>query len=144
MLPRDFLNYCQTLAPADWQKMVTSKWTVKDVVAHLLGWEREDPEIIQQAWATKTPPWFESTNERDDAFNQRAIDEFHDVPPDQLLAELARWQDKVEQTIQAIGEDELKKYPKIFRWLFEGPNGSRGNKHYQHHYGQIVKAVAST
>ena len=38
----DFVSYLKILKPEDWHKKVNDKWTVKDVVAHMIGWEKGD------------------------------------------------------------------------------------------------------
>ena len=56
MKKADFISYLKTLKPEDWNKKVTDKWKVKDVVAHLIGWERDDTKIIRSIWETKESP----------------------------------------------------------------------------------------
>lgn len=56
----DFIAFLKTLKPENWGKMATSKWTVKDVVAHMVGWERGDVEAIKTSWETKEQPWWKS------------------------------------------------------------------------------------
>ena len=46
MVEDDFITYLRALRPEGWQLKVTDKWTVKDVVAHMVGWERQDPKTL--------------------------------------------------------------------------------------------------
>lgn len=138
-----FIEYLKTLKSEDWNKMATSQWTVKDVVAHMIGWERSDVEVIKKCWETKTPPWWKSKNE-DDAFNAKWVEFYKNYSPDQLIAEWEMWQDKVQEVMDQIGAENLKAHPELFDWLYEGIDDNRSNgkaSHYKHHYNQIKFAV---
>lgn len=132
----DFVSYLKILKPEDWNKQVTSQWTVKDVVAHMIGWEKADPDIIRKTWETKEKPWWLKADNYDE-FNQKSVEFYKDYTPEQLIAEWERWQQHVEQEIKKIGEDKLRSRPDLFGWLFEV--GERS--HYQHHLNQINKVV---
>lgn len=137
MISSQFLSYLKTLQPADWSIKVSPKWTVKDVVAHMLGWEVEDAAVIPKTWATKEKPWFYLTEDYAD-FNQKAVARYRDLPPAQLVAEFERAQQRVQAEIDRIGADRLKTQPELFRWLFEEGDDS----HYGHHLRRIQTAVS--
>src|SRR5258708_7708676 len=139
----DFISYLKTLKPEDWNKMVTSKWTVKDVVAHMVGGEKGDVEALKKCWETKTPPWWKIQND-DDAFNAKAVEFYKNSTREKLVAEWERWQRKVQEEIGRIGKKNLKTRKDLFEWLFEGGEDDRGGEnasHYKHHYIQIKKAL---
>ena len=73
MIRLDFISYIKTLKPVDLNKQVSDKWTVKDVVAHMIGWEKEDTKVIGLTWKTKKRPWFYETDHYDD-FNNKLLD----------------------------------------------------------------------
>jgi hypothetical protein len=132
----DFIAYLQSLKSDDWRRMATTTWTIKDVVAHLLGWEAGDPEIIRQTWRTKESPWWDTTDDYDD-FNKKLIQYYKDYTPEALISE---WQTKhreVQDVITEIGESQLKSRMDLFGWLFDDSE----NSHISHHYRQIRKAV---
>ncbi len=138
-----FVEYLKTLKPEDWGKKATSKWTVKDVVAHMVGWERHDVEVIKNSWETKTPPWWKSKNE-DDAFNAKWVEYYKDYKPEELVTEWEKWQDAVSNVIANIGSENLRARPDLFDWLFEGVDDNRTNgkpSHYKHHYNQVKQIV---
>src|SRR6185369_13130857 len=139
----DFISYLKTLKPEDWNKMATSKWTVKDVVAHMVGWERGDVEAIKTSWETKQQPWWKIKPD-DDAFNAKWVAYYKDYTPEQLITEWEMWQNRVGQEIDRIGYKNLQSRPDLFAWLFEGTEDDRGDgteSHYKHHYNQIKKAI---
>jgi hypothetical protein len=61
-----------------------------------------------------------------------------------LITEWGMWQQKVQEEIYRIGEENLKTRPDLFNWLFEGVKDNRNDgteSHYKHHYNQIKKAL---
>lgn len=138
-----FIEYLKTLQPEEWDQQATSMWTVKDVVAHMIGWEQCDVEVIKKCWETKTPPWWKSKNE-DDTFNARWVEHYKGYTPSELITEWEKWQKEVLQVMHDIGVENLKGRPDLFDWLFEGVDDNRSNgkdSHYKHHYHQIQKAL---
>jgi hypothetical protein len=132
----NFISYLKSLKPEDWNKKVTDKWTVKEVVAHMIGWERGDPEIIKSTWKTKQAPWFTKTKDYDD-FNQKNIEYYKNYKPAELIEEWEKWQQKVKEETEHIGKDKLKTRLDLFGWLFN----TGENNHYNLHYQQIKSAV---
>ena len=139
----DFISYLKTLKPEDWNKMATPKWTVKDVVAHMVGWERGDVEEIIRIWETKQPPWWKD-NPNYDEFNAKWVEFYKNYTPEQLIAEWEMWQKKVSEEIKKIGYENIKSRPDLFDWLIEdGDNYTlyEEGSHYKHHLKQIKKAL---
>ena len=119
-----FIDYLKTLKPEDWNKMATSKWAVKDVVAHMVGWETGDVKKIKRIWETKHPPWWKVSPNYDD-FNAKWVDFYKDYTPQQLLEEWEMWQEKVEEEVDKIGYlDNIKTRPDLFDWLIEDGIGN--------------------
>ena len=132
----DFIIYLKTLKPEDWNKKVSKTWIVKDVVAHMIGWEKESANVIKQIWESKELPWFMTSEDYDD-FNHKAVEFYKDYTPKDLIEEWEMWQEKTQKEIDHIGEDKLKAHPDLFGWLFEEGEGS----HYRHHLSQIKKIL---
>jgi len=137
-MKENFITLLRQLKPEEWDKKVNDKWTVREIVAHMVAWERDDPEIIKKSWETKEKPWFVNNNSEDDnKFNKKALEYYRSFSPKQLIDEWEFHQKKVKETITEIGEDNLKHYPECFGWLFDDSKDS----HYNHHYNQIKKIV---
>jgi len=140
----DFIAYLKTLKPADWDKMATAKWTVKDVVAHMVGWEKRDAEVLKIFWETKQrSPWM-STKEEWDEFNRKEVERYKNYAPRQLIEEWEMWQGKVAEEIEKIGYQNIKSRPDLFDWLIEDEGHytlGTGGSHYEHHYRQVKAAV---
>ncbi len=142
-----FVEYVKTLKPEDWQRQVTSKWVVKDVVAHMIGWDRGDVDAIQTIWATKQPPAWKLSGwgkPGDDAYNARWVEYYKHYSPEELVLEWEKWQQEVALLMASIGEEHLQSRPDLFDWLFEGVYDDRKDTtpgHYKHHYNQIRNVV---
>lgn len=132
-----FVDYLKTLKSEDWDLMATSKWTVKDMVAHMVGWEHSDPRFIKKMWETKEKPWWKDTKNYDD-FNKKWVEFYKSFSPEELIAEWEKWRREIEIEVDEIGEDNLKQYPELFGWLFKHDEKT---SHYYHHYEQIKNAI---
>jgi hypothetical protein len=121
---------------------VVHNWTVKDVLAHIAGWERmftgwmdallrgerpDRPEAIDEAWL--------------DATNARLYEESHDRSPEAVRIEAAEWHEAIMALIERMSEADLfdpERFPlaggrPIAPWV-------RGNadEHYDEHREQIA------
>ncbi|MCX6785073.1 MAG: hypothetical protein NTV81_04060 [Candidatus Komeilibacteria bacterium] len=54
----DTINFFKNLKPSDWDVLATKKWRVKDVLAHLVGWEREVAKALVRVFEAEEKPWF--------------------------------------------------------------------------------------
>jgi hypothetical protein len=131
----DIISFCENLNPEDWDRQVTEKWRVKDVVSHLVGWEREVAQEFQRTWDAKIEPWFMKTDSYDD-FNAKICEEFKDYSSTELLRELKKWQAVVEKETRDIGEDNIRQRPHM-SWFFDEGD----EPHFEHHIKQIRKAL---
>ena len=130
-----FLEYCRNLKLENWNKQVSEKWTVKDVIAHLVGWEKEVTNTLEESRKTGEPAWF-MKQENWDEFNKQSIEFYKDYSPTELLDEWEMWQKKLEAKIKEQGEKELRD-DKDMEYLFDEGE----DNHYEHHWKQIREAV---
>ena len=131
-----YLLYCESLTPEDWKKPVGDTWTVKDVIAHVVGWEKEAYHELLKTWKSKKKTWFLKTDDYGD-FNKRSVEEYKNFSPKQLLQEWKKWQGKLDEAIQIVGEDNMRKEPDLFSWVFDEGEDS----HYKHHFEQIKRIL---
>ncbi|OGN01192.1 MAG: hypothetical protein A3I26_03725 [Candidatus Yanofskybacteria bacterium RIFCSPLOWO2_02_FULL_43_10] len=52
----DIIKFFRSLNPDDWSKKVTERWTVKDVLSHLIGWDREVVIELRNTFQKETEP----------------------------------------------------------------------------------------
>ncbi len=143
-----FIDFLRTLQPEDWAVKVNANWTVKDLVAHMIGWDRSDVDAIKDTWKTKTPPtWMDKSlwgKKQDDEFNAKWVKYYENYSPEELLTEWEYWQSEVQKLVEEYGETEMKSFPGLFDWLFEGIAEDRQDStpgHYKHHYLQLRKVL---
>ncbi len=131
MQTQDFINYLKSLKSTDWELKATEEWTVKDMVAHLVGWEKANAEAASAALETnKDPVWLEVEDE--DSFNAESVKFYKAYSSRQLLEEWENWQVKLNEITEKISQ---KNYQILFNWLAESKN------HKEHHFQQIKKLI---
>lgn len=133
----DFINFLENLKEEDWKVKVTNEWDVKDMIIHLIGWEREATKELPKAWKTHTNPWFMRNTDNFKEFNAKNVKEFKTYTPKQLLAEWKKWQQALNDEIGKIGEDKLRIEYDFFEWVFDESEGN----HYLEHFNQIKEAL---
>jgi hypothetical protein len=131
----EIIEFCQKLDRSDWAKMATKSQTVKDIFAHLVGWQREVVLELRKTWNSKKQPWFGLTSDYDD-FNARIRNEFNATKPEDLITEFKRWDLALDQEINEIGENQLRAKPEADWVMDEGEDS-----HFLNHFLQIKKAV---
>ncbi len=126
-----FIEYLEKLEDKDWRVMVNSKWTVKDAVSHLVGWEDECAKVLKQSLKTEKKPWF-LEDENYDEFNRKNIEKYKSYTPKELLEKWKHLAKVTEEVIKnAGGEERLLKEKE---WLFD-------DSHYLEHWEQIKRAL---
>lgn len=131
-----FYILLESLNDKEWNIKVDERWTIKDIVAHLVGWEEEVNKQIPEVWKTKKEPWFVKADSYDD-FNKASIKKFSKLPPKKLLTKWYKIQNHLLLEIKKIGEDKLKAEPRLFHWVFD----EGADSHYFEHYKQIKTAL---
>lgn len=130
---QDFFDLLESLSEDEWELKVNDKWSVKDVVAHLIGWEEECAVSLMDSWQTGKKPWFMKTDDYDE-FNRKSVMKYKNYTPKQLIE---RWKFVIrvlDSEIDDIGIGRLKAKGELFDWLFD-------ESHYEEHLEQIKKAL---
>lgn len=131
----EFMNFLASLTESQWQARVNDDWTIKDVIAHLIGWAYEVAGVLPTVWATGEEPWFCRTSDYDE-FNDGNVCRYKDLSPEETLTEYMRSEEVVKAEVAKIGESTLRESGG-YGWLFdEGPNA-----HWINHFRQIKTAL---
>ncbi|MDO8340608.1 MAG: DinB family protein [Candidatus Woesebacteria bacterium] len=136
-LTENFLKYLKNLTNKEWGTKVTDGWTIKEEIAHLIGWEKEAAKELPIAWKKHRRPWFMENNDDFARFNAKNTTEYKEFTPRQLIIEWKKWQKVFEDEISKIGEDKLRADYDFFEWVFD----ESGQGHYLEHFNQIKKAL---
>lgn len=125
-----YIDLLKTLTEVEWYKKVDGKWTVKDVVAHLVGWEEECVKRLPVIWKNKQKPWFILSEDGDDEFNQKSIEKLRNHTPGQLLIKWEKWYSAGKVEVEKIGGGNMRANPELFGWWFD-------ESHYLNHFDQL-------
>lgn len=128
----DFLEFLKNLKEEDWAKKINENWTIKDVVAHLVGWEKESARVLKDVWGSEKDPWF-LLDGNYEKFNARSVDFYKSYSAEELIREWEKWQGVLEGEIKEIGENNLRQDPKM-NWVFD-------EEHYKYHLDQIKSSL---
>lgn len=131
----EFTEFLASLSELQWQAKVNDDWTVKDVIAHLIGWAYEVADALPTVWETGEEPWFCRTSDYDE-FNERNVLRYKSLSPGETLAEYIRSEEMVKAAVDGIGESTLRECGK-YGWVFDEGQ----NSHWMNHYRQITKAL---
>ena len=117
----------ELLAKLDEQQMtqpgVYGELSIKDVLAHIVAWERMEHEWLQASLRGETvirfAPGYElGTDDAErqvDRLNERIYQENKDKTVQAVLGELGAAQQQIVQTVQALSDDDLND-PQRFDW----------------------------
>ncbi len=126
---KEFISYLEGLKDEDWNVKVNSKWNVKDVVSHLVGWEEECAKALISFMKTGEKPWFLVEQDYSE-FNRKNVERYKNYSHKELLEKWKSLAKITEKEIKEIGEENLKDK----EWLFD-------DSHYIEHWEQIKKAL---
>jgi|WetSurMetagenome_2_1015567.scaffolds.fasta_scaffold108464_3 hypothetical protein len=135
-ISKEFFELLENLSEKQWKTKVNSNWTVKDVVAHLVGWEETAASELLKTWKTRKKPWFmESGDYRE--FNNNLIVKYSKYPTKELIGKWKHRQKVLDNEIKEIGEEKLREEPDLFSWVFD----EEEDNHYLVHLNKIKKAL---
>ncbi|MBU0907800.1 MAG: ClbS/DfsB family four-helix bundle protein [Nanoarchaeota archaeon] len=135
-ITKELFALLESLSDSEWKIKVNEKWTVKDVIAHLVGWEKESVKCLREEWKTKKKPWFFETDNYDE-FNNGLVREYKKFSPKELINEWKKQINRLEEETQSIGEEKLRENMDLFGWVF----GEGEDNHYLIHLNQIKRVL---
>jgi hypothetical protein len=127
------IKFLNNLSEDKWAIKVNPRWTVKDVVAHLIGWAEEATKVIPVAMKSDEDPWFMNLKNYDE-FNNKSVLKYGKLRPKELLNKIQKVDNALSKVIEKYGVENLKHRPG-FKWMFEENEES----HSIHHLRQIRK-----
>ena len=135
-LTKDFFNLLEKLNKNQWEIKINRNWTIKDCIAHLIGWEKEGIKVLRKCWDEEKNPWFMKNDKDYRKFNKKTVKKYHNFKPNELINEWKKWQKCFENEVEKIGTNKLRKNPE-FDWVFD----ETSENHYLHHLKQIKKSL---
>ena len=95
----------------EWKKIgVTTKWSIKDVIAHLASYEHLLKDALNFVLNPGTPtPYLDEMNSDPDSFNDKEVGQRKSMSPQQVMAEYTDIQKQVSDIIEKISPGLLSK-----------------------------------
>lgn len=137
MTEKEIISYLHRLTENSWKLPITSKWDLKGVVAHMIGWIELDVQSLERIGKVEVLPWRQKGFDVN-KYNDESVEKYSKTAPKELLKIWANFLDKREELIESVGKESVKKDKELFFYLFEDGN----SKHTLHHYQQIQKALS--
>ena len=83
MKEKEMITFLETLEDGDWEVSVSAAWTVKDVVAHLVGWTEVDVGSLENIDSLET--FFSRRKDFDiDEYNAQVVEKYSPIPPQEI------------------------------------------------------------
>ncbi len=131
----DFLAACDQLDPGLYEQgTIDGQWSLRDVVAHLTGWDHEATERFWRFLAGPTEPVTYNINE----FNARSVAARQHLTYSQAVKELRSVHRGFEEAIAAVQPEDLAEQSGFVEWLTEL------SKHYEEHTAQLKRLQQQT
>lgn len=128
----DFLETCDHLDPRLYEQgTVDGQWSVRDVIAHLAGW---DHEATERFWRFLAGPTEDSTYDADE-FNSRSVAARQHFSYSQALKELKSVHRSLEEAIAAVQAEDLESDSRFVEWL------EAISAHYAEHTAQLKRLI---
>lgn len=128
---RKILDVAGMLSPAEQDEVFLGVWTVKDLIAHLVGWDYTNLEAVQAILAGQRPSFWGYYDRDWETYNARLVAEYGRDDFAELVASVEESHRKLIGFLQAIPADEYIRRKKIVTLL------RAESKDENTHYGQV-------
>jgi hypothetical protein len=99
------------------QKGLVGEWSIKNVLAHLNGWERIVVQIFPERLATGvTPKIISDMNADEDGWNARQVNSSEHMTPQEQMAQFQQTRQELLRLIHDIGEEGLQQQHPWSSW----------------------------
>jgi hypothetical protein len=105
------------LSAAEQDRVFLGTWTVKDMLAHLVGWDDTNLRAVQAILASQRPGFWEHYDRDWKTYNARLVAEFGQDDFAELVASVEESHRKLIDFLQTIPADEYVRQKKIVTLL---------------------------
>ena len=97
-MANELAKFLSRLSDKEWQVKVTDKWNVREVLAHIVGWEKENVKVLSDFLKKgKKDPWHQ--NEDYEQFNDGEVEFYKNYSSKELLKEWEKLRDKFNELV---------------------------------------------
>ena len=111
------------------QKIAEGSWSVKDILAHIVGWE---VEVVKQFKAFLVNPDIDDTYDID-SFNESSVSSRKNKTWNEIVEELKSAQDELSAFISTLPQKDIDAEDRFSEWVEVLID------HYKHHISQLQK-----
>jgi hypothetical protein len=107
---RDAIAAFQKVQVNDWAKVgVTTAWTPKDVLAHLVSYELLLEDALKLVTGKRDTPVLDAMNADRESFNEKQIGPYKDHSSAEILLEYTQAHTRVMELVEQLGPEKLRK-----------------------------------
>lgn len=138
-LIREYNTLLKNLTKKQWGIEVSGHRTVKDIIAHMVGWEKEAVMYFRSK-AYDSASYSMSFKNYNGKFNNRAVKRYAILFTDELLKEWAKWQKLLAVELKKVDKEKLQGKLQLFDWIVDGNE----KNHYSWHLRQLKERLQPT
>jgi hypothetical protein len=127
----NILDAARFLSPAEQDQVFLGVWSIKDLLAHLAGWDYTNLEAVQEILEGQKPSFWEHYDRNWKSYNARLVAEYRREDRDELLAVVQESHRKLIDYLQAVPADEYLKHKSMASLL------RAEAKDEEKHHGQV-------
>jgi len=106
---RGILETVNSLHPDQLDDVYLGVWSIKDLLAHLVGWDHTNLLAVQEILAGTYPTFFQNYDKDWQSYNARLVQEYKIEPFDHLLAEVTDSHQRLLGLLESLPADTLVK-----------------------------------
>jgi len=106
---KGLLDAAKLLSPEQWDQVFLGEWTVKDLLAHLVGWDHTNREAVGEILAGEKPAFWQHHDREWRSYNARLVAEHRRDDFAEMLAAVEQSHSALIEYLQGVHADEYVK-----------------------------------
>ncbi len=106
---RDILAEVSRLSKSERDRVFLGIWSVKDLLAHLAGWDFTNAKAVSSVLAGKLPSFYEYRDHDWQTYNSMLVDKYKKNSFRELLAAVKNSQKNLLETLRSISPEDFNK-----------------------------------
>jgi hypothetical protein len=106
---QNILAEVSTLSKADRERVFLGTWSVKDLLAHLAGWDFTNMEAVKSVLAGNLPPFYEYHGRDWQTYNAMLVAKYRKNSLRELLATVKNSQKKLIEILGSVPSEDFNK-----------------------------------
>ena len=106
---QNILSKASTLSETEQNQVFLSIWTVKDLLAHLIGWDHTNLDAIQSVLSGELPSFYQHRDHDWQTYNARLVKTYKKSSFKELLASMSVSQERLVEFLETIPPGHFSK-----------------------------------